>query len=340
MESAPDLTPLGVLLAPPFGWVFAVLFGAVWGSFWNVAIHRLAREDARLRDVVSPPSHCPRCGTRIRARDNLPILGWLLLRGRCRDCGVGIPIRYPLVEALGGLAAAAVYLVFVLDRPDALAAMYGRFFVYFFFTGTLIVLAFIDLDTMLLPEAITIPAIPAFFLLGRVIGDVSWTEALVGAAVGFGALKALEIGYRVVTGRDGLGGGDSMLMALVGGFLGWRSLPFTLGLGATLGTLVTVPILLVRRARGGGDAAQQKDVATQPDDAALQQLPASPPPDAAMQQDDAGAQQNDAASQHDGEVSLRHVEVPFGPFLVAGALLYMFLHDWWWSWLLDWGARP
>src|SRR4051794_2087617 len=92
---------LALLLAPPIGWVVATVFGALWGSFFNVAIHRLGHEDARLRDVVSPPSHCPRCKTPIRARDNVPVLGWLLLRGRCRSCGLPISIRYPLVELCG-----------------------------------------------------------------------------------------------------------------------------------------------------------------------------------------------------------------------------------------------
>lgn len=300
-------SPLALFLAPPFGFVFAAVFGALWGSFFNVAIHRLAREDARLRDVVSPPSHCPRCKTPIRAFDNVPILGWLMLRGRCRACAQPISIRYPLVEAAGGLLGLAVYHVFVLGSPDTLAHMYGRFFVNFFFAGTLFVLAMIDLDTMLLPEAITIPAIPAFFLLGRFLDDVTIVDAAIGAAVGFGSLKAVEIGYRLATGRDGLGGGDSMLMALVGGYLGWRALPFTLGLGATLGTLIAIPLLLVRRWRGGDVAAQQEDVAAQQEDAAAQQ--------------DEGSE----------EVSLRHVEVPFGPFLVAGAFVYMFLQERLWE---------
>ena len=315
-DGSAEVAPIGLFLLPPYGWIFAVVFGALWGSFFNVAIHRLAREDARLRDVVSPPSHCPRCNTPIRAFDNVPILGWLLLGGRCRSCREPISIRYPLVEAAGALLGAAVYMVFVLGQPDTLAHMYGRFFASFFFAGTLFVLAMIDLDTMLLPEAITIPAIPTFFLVGRFLDDVPLWDAVIGAAVGFASLKAVEIGYRLVTGRDGLGGGDSMLMAIVGGYLGWRALPFTLGLGAWMGTLVAVPLLIARRRRERRDAAKQQD-------------------DVAVQQEGVAAQQDDvAAQQEEGEaVSLRHAEVPFGPFLVAGAFAYMFLQDRLWEWL-------
>src|SRR5207244_8144011 len=138
------------------------------------------------------------------------------------------------------------------------------------------------------------PSIPLFFLLGRFLGDVSLLDAAIGAAAGFGVLKAVEIGYRRVTGRDGLGGGDAMLMAIVGGFLGWRALPFTMGLGALLGTVLSVPLLLVQRRR------KRCDAATQQDDVAMQQSDlAARPPDAAKQQDDVATQQPDAAPQQD-----------------------------------------
>ena len=306
---------LAQLLAPPAGYWLAAVWGALWGSFFNVAIHRLGREDASLTMLLRPPSHCPRCGTPIRAYDNLPIVGWLLLRGRCRDCRAPISLRYPLVEAASLLLCLAVYQGFVVDHPDALPLMLCRFLVYFFFVGTLVVLALIDLDTMLLPDAITLPAIPFFLLAGRVFHDVPHTDALIGAVVGFAALKGLQLGYAAATGREGLGGGDATLMALVGGFLGWRSLPFTLGLGATFGTLVSVPLLVWQRRRA---ATQQNDIASQHDDVAVQHEGA-------------------AASQ---PTSIRHVEVPFGPFLVVGALCYLFFKDAAWAWLVGYQDRP
>jgi len=298
-----EARPLELLISPPLGYLLAAVWGALWGSFANVAIHRLGREDASLRSLVHPPSHCPKCLTPIRARDNVPILGFLLLGGRCRACRAPIPIRYPLVELLGVLLALAVYHEFVAGRTAPAPLALCRFFVDFGFVLTLVVLAAIDLDTMLLPEAITIPAIPAFFLAGRVLHEVPLVDAAIGAVVGFGALKALQLGYAAATGREGLGGGDAMLLALVGGFLGWRALPFTLGLGATFGTLVSVPLLLWQRRH-----------------------PRPPAPDAA----------EPAAA----EVPLRHVEIPFGPFLVAGALTYFFLAPLLHNWLLAWAERP
>src|SRR5438309_2228429 len=122
----------------------ATVFGALWGSFFNVAIIRLSREDARLRDLVSPPSHCPRCRTPIRARDNIPLLGWLLLGGRCRACAAPIPIRYPLVELAGiaiGLAVYGKFMVAGMVAGEPPAHLVSRFLIEFLFVGTLFVLA-------------------------------------------------------------------------------------------------------------------------------------------------------------------------------------------------------
>lgn len=309
---------LNTLFAPPLGYLLAGVWGALWGSFFNVAIHRLAREDASLRSLLGPPSHCPACGSPIRARDNIPLLGWLLLGGRCRDCATSIPVRYPLVEALGVLASLAVYHRFVVLMPAAPPIMLCRFFIYFFFVGTLLVLALIDLDTMLLPEAITFPAIPFFFLAGRVFHDVSLVDAAVGLTVGFGALKGLQLGYAALTGREGLGGGDAMLMALVGGFLGWQSLPVTLGVGATLGTLVSVPLLWLRRRTPDSDPAP----------------PSAPPSDPTD-----GTHPTDG-TEAERDVPLRHVEVPFGPFLVAAALCHLFFARAAYAWLVGVLDRP
>src|SRR4051812_29194420 len=124
---------LALLLQPPWGWVVATVFGALWGSFFNVAIHRLGREDARLRDVVTPPSHCPRCKMPIRARDNIPLVGWLLLGARCRDCGLPISIRYPLVELAGAGMGAAVYAAFVVGSGEPAPRALAHFLVEFMF---------------------------------------------------------------------------------------------------------------------------------------------------------------------------------------------------------------
>lgn len=286
------------MLQPPLGLILAAVWGLLWGSFFNVAVFRLA--DAAMADesptwfgsawqglksltkLFHPPSRCPACGHGIRARDNLPLLGWLLLRGRCRDCGGPISAIYPAVEAVSGLLAVAVFQRFVVDEPAAPLLQLERFFVYFYFSGALLVLSLIDAETSLLPLAITLPAIPGYFLAGRALHDVSTVDALVGFCVGFGSLFLLRNGYKLVTGRDGLGDADEMLVGMIGALLGWRALPFTLFLGATLGIFVSVPALWW--ARRGAPAAEGE----------------APSP------------------------SLRHTAVPFGPFLATGALLYLF----------------
>ena len=346
---------LQILVSPPLGYVFAALWGALWGSFFNVAIYRLAREDASLKSLVWPPSHCPACQAPIRSIDNVPLLSWLLLRGRCRRCHAPISARYPLVELASLLLALAVFHVLVVGHAAPASAKLARFLVYFFFTGTLLVLSVIDLDTMLLPEAITLPSIPLFFLGGRVVGDVSWSDALIGAAVGFGSLKALQIGYFLLRKREGLGGGDATLMALVGGLLGWRALPFSLGLGSLLGTLVTVPLMLLGRWRGGAanniapqhdalgeNGAVQGKVAAPQHEGRGAQIAALQGRDAAAQQDDAASQQGDAdpADDQPEDLPLWLREVPFGPFLVAGTLLYLFFKDAAWAWLVGYYDVP
>jgi leader peptidase (prepilin peptidase) / N-methyltransferase len=271
---------LAVLLLPPVGWVVAFVWGALWGSFFNVCIHRVPLYES----VVSPGSRCPRCGNAIAAYDNLPILSWLILRGRCRRCAAPISPRYLLVEALMGALTLLLYHRFVATGTGNPPADLVRFIVYFFFTGTLLVLSGIDFDHQILPDRITYPAIPIFFLLGRLTGDTPLWDAVIGLVAGYLFVRLVADGYYYLTGREGMGYGDGKLLALTGGLLGWRSLPLTLLLGSLSGLLVTVPVLLARRRRAAA-----------------------------------------AGAAAEGEPALRHVEVPFGPFLAFGAFLYLYL---------------
>lgn len=267
-----------LLFLPPLGWGVAFVWGALWGSFFNVCIHRIPLYDS----VAWPPSRCPKCGSGIAAYDNLPILSWLILRGRCRRCKNPISPRYLLIELLVALLAVALYARFIAaaDVTLPLPAAVGRYLVYFYFVGTLVVLSGIDFDHQILPDQITYPAIPIFFALGRVINDVSWLDASIGLCAGYALVRLIADGYYYLTGREGLGLGDGKLLALTAGLLGWKSLPLTLLCGSLLGLAIAVPLLLLRRraATGAGD-----------------------------------------------DQPLRHVEVPFGPFLACGALCYLFL---------------
>jgi leader peptidase (prepilin peptidase)/N-methyltransferase len=216
------------------GWPAAVVtgaFGALLGSFLNACIYRIPRGIS----IVHPPSACPRCGARIRPRDNVPVLGWLWLRGRCRDCREPISPRYPAVEAL-----TAVVFGFLALRygwtPELVPALV--------FAGAMIFVTWIDYDARIIPDAITLPGI-ALGLLASAVTPVTWVSAAAGAALGFLLLLGIAEGYRKLTGIDGMGGGDIKLAAMLGAFLGWPGLLLTLFLASLGGTLVGGAVMLL-----------------------------------------------------------------------------------------------
>ena len=273
MRPGSGLDALADLLSTPLAVAFAAVLGALWGSFFNVVIARLPRGES----VVRPASRCLSCAAPIRAWDNIPVLSYLLLRGRCRRCGAHFGARYPLVEALTAVLAAAIYWQFAgSDIDDVAAVRLGRFAVYFAFAGALVVLAFIDLDTKRLPDVITIPGTVLLFFAAFAAHDVSWKERAIGVAAGYLFVRLVADFYYYVLKREGLGLGDGKLLAMVGAVFGWKSLPVVLFVGSVAGTMISIPILLATRRRGVED------------------------------------------------LSLRRVQVPFGPFLALGALVYMF----------------
>ena len=219
--------------------VFCGLFGLVIGSFLNVVIWRVPRKES----VVRPPSHCPSCDAPIAARDNIPVLSWLLLSGRCRHCGARISIRYPLVE----LATCGLFVAFAVRfGPHAVLPA----FLYLAAVG--VALAMIDLDVQRLPDVLTLPSYPiALVLLGIAAGvdGAGWpyARALVGMAILFGFYAALWFVYPA-----GMGLGDVKLSGVLGLYLGWLSWG-ALVVGAfsafLVGAVVSVSVVL---ARGGG----------------------------------------------------------------------------------------
>jgi leader peptidase (prepilin peptidase)/N-methyltransferase len=273
--------------------------GALWGSFFNVCIARVPRG----MSVVRPPSHCFACGERVWARDNIPILSYFLLRGRCRHCGAKFSSRHALVEALAAALSALIFWTFVVDAPGVpLGIRAARFATYFAFAAVLIVLSFIDLDTKRLPDIITLPAIGVFFLAGFAIHEAPWLERLLGAAAGYLLVRIVADGYYYATGREGLGLGDGKLLASMGALFGWKALPVIVFLASLVGILISVPVLLLRRPRAA---------ATGP----------APP-------------QSAAAASPPVTASIRRAEVPFGPFLAASALGYLFLGKLAWAMLM------
>ena len=238
------------LLASPYGTAVAALFGAVWGSFFNVCIVRIPEGQS----IVRPASRCPSCGAAVRPWDNVPIISYFVLRGRCRDCRAPISARYPLVEALAAALAAGLWWKFVVADPDQAAGIrLARFACYFAFGGALTVLAFIDLATQRLPDVITLPAIPILFLAAFGAHQAGWLARLIGAAAGYLFFRLIADFYYYVLKREGLGLGDGKLLAVIGAVLGWQALPFVVFGGAMTGALISLPVALWLRRRGGGD---------------------------------------------------------------------------------------
>lgn len=214
--------------------VFAFIFGAAVGSFLNVCIFRIPAKES----IVKPLSRCPHCQHPIRFYDNIPIVSFILLRARCRDCGGNISWRYPLVELVTAIFALLLFVRFGLTF---------NFIVFFIFTAVLIVITFIDLDHQIIPDILTLPGIPLFFLAAVFIIKVPWLEALIGLLIGGGVLFAIAIVYEFITKREGMGGGDIKLLAMIGGFFGWKSLIFVLLFSSFAGALVGVAAMIVKK---------------------------------------------------------------------------------------------
>ena len=213
----------------------AAAYGLVLGSFLNVVVHRLPREMSLLR----PRSHCPACGAPVCWYDNVPVLSFLALRGRCRACRSPISPRYPLVELATGGLLALVAARFGVTLAGAEAAV---------LVLLLVPLALIDLEHHLLPDALTLPGIAVGLAFAVAGGLVSLREAAIGAAIG-GALPYLVIVvYRMVRGVEGMGLGDVKLLAMVGAFLGWRGVLLTLGIGSCVGAVVGLALIACGRA--------------------------------------------------------------------------------------------
>jgi leader peptidase (prepilin peptidase)/N-methyltransferase len=297
--------------------VAAAAFGAIWGSFLNVCIARIPRG----MSVVTPPSHCFACGARVFARDNIPIFSYLLLRGRCRHCGAKFSARHAAIEALTAALSVLVLWCFALDAMGLpLGVRVARFAVYFAFSAVLVVLTFIDLDTKRLPDRITLPSVAVFFLGGFATGEVAWLERAIGAAAGYAVVRLIADAYYYSTGREGLGLGDGKLLAVMGALLGWKALPPIVFSASFIGILVSIPVLLVQRRKRA--TAQAEPAAIPPTDKAPASSTASDSPAAITEEPSPPA-----------TTSIRRSEVPFGPFLAASALGYLFLHQQVWSFI-------
>ncbi len=234
-----DLQPL---VNTPGAYAFAVLLGLLWGSFGNVCIYRWPQG----KSVVHPPSHCSSCKTPIRWYDNLPLVSWLLLRGKCRACGATFSGRYLIVELLTGVLFGVAYWFAVGGgaHAESLDHQLIRFGIYAAFSFVMVVVTFIDLDHKLILDKLTLPSIPIFYALTFLLPERHWTEGLVGAVVGYGLPWTIGEVYWLVTGREGLGLGDSKLLAVIGALLGTRGVVASLFGGAVVGAVVGIVVLM------------------------------------------------------------------------------------------------
>jgi len=245
------------LLSQPLPFTaFCALVGLMVGSFLNVLIHRLPKimehswheqcadmrgEDQAEKEVFNlflPPSRCPHCGHPIGALENIPLLSYLMLLGRCKACGQGISLRYPLVEALSALLSGYAAWHFG-PGWQALGAIV--------FLWAMIALTFIDLDTQLLPDDITLPLLWLGLAFNLNAYFVPLESAVIGTMAGYLSLWLVYWGFRLATGKEGMGFGDFKLLAAIGAWLGWKMLPLTILFSSVVGAIVGITLMLFRR---------------------------------------------------------------------------------------------
>jgi leader peptidase (prepilin peptidase)/N-methyltransferase len=298
--------PLGLLYG------FSLFFGLIWGSFLNVVIHRVPRG----MSVVHPPSQCPACKTPIRPWDNVPVFGWLFLRGKARCCGVKVSPRYPLVEAIGGLLSVAIVNVIITALPPSTTmARAGAIYVAdLALVLGLVAAAFIDFEHMILPDQITIG--------GAILGlatasfrDMTFVDSLLGAGVGFGVVfLPFVVIYPLIRGGAGMGLGDAKLLMLAGAWFGWIGAIVVLCAGAVQGTLGAIGTLLVQ-----GKIEEPEAVRKEREELHAELAKMSPEDRAEVEKEFA----NDPMMQEAGE-GLGQVRMAFGPFLVLATIEFLF----------------
>lgn len=303
--------------------VTAVLLGLLFGSFLNVVIHRVPREQS----IAFPPSTCPSCGARIRPYDNVPVLSWLLLRGKARCCGATISARYPLVEVLGGLVGWSVVKWLLITQASDTELWVGLllFVAHFALAMMLLALVFIDLEHMLLPDSLTLGGA----LLGLItvpLRPIELMDALVGGGLGFLMVwLPFDWGYRLLRGHPGMGLGDAKLLGLAGVWFGWQGALFALVFGALQGTLVAIAVFITQGKIEEPEAVQQERAELKRE---LEQMT-----------EDARAR---VEAELEGDILLSEPEeglagarLPFGPLLILSILEFMFFQETIEQWFLE-----
>jgi leader peptidase (prepilin peptidase)/N-methyltransferase len=213
--------------------IFSIILGAMVGSFLNVCIYRLPNEES----IIWPRSHCPACKKMIRFYDNIPLISYLLLRGRCRHCKGSISIQYPLVEGITALSSLFLFMKF---GPSL------SYLIYFALVASLIVITVIDLYHQIIPDGISLPGIGVGLLTSLVNPQITFFNSLMGILLGGGSLFLVATLYEWIFKREGMGGGDVKLLAMIGAFLGWKAVILTILLSSLIGSITGILIMILK----------------------------------------------------------------------------------------------
>ncbi len=299
---------------------FLFVIGAVVGSFLNVVIHRLPDPDL---SIVRPRSRCPRCGATISWYDNIPILSFLILSGKCRECGGRISFRYPFVELLAGVLLVGLFLKF---GPTLAVPLY------FVFGSSLIACTFIDLDHLIIPNEISIPGIVVGIGVSFLGPDGYWKQSVLGVVVGGGGLFAITAAWALIRGKWAMGLGDVKLLAMIGAWLGWKSLLFVVLFSSLQGILAALVMLVL-------GVELQPPLEEEDEEAELERIRAErrakfgadePGEQLQTRPEDQGTERDGAQDQEEEleQVGFLGAAIPFGPFLALAAIEFLFLGQW------------
>jgi len=216
------------------GCIFSFVFGTIVGSFINVVILRLPEKG---QSIIFPGSHCPKCEAPLQWYDNIPLLSYIALKGKCRNCKAPISPQYPVVELCMALLSLTLFQRFGLSF---------EFAYYFLFLASLLAITFIDIQHQIIPDVISLPGIIVGFSGSFFCSQLSWQQSGLGILIGGGLLYAIALGYYVLTKRDGMGGGDIKLLAMIGAFLGWQSLLFVVFASSLTGSIIGVSAIMLQ----------------------------------------------------------------------------------------------
>ena len=211
--------------------ILILILGLIVGSFGNVCIYRIPRNES----IIYPASHCPKCRTTIKPVDNIPLLSYILLKGRCRNCGSKISIQYSIVEFLTGIIYLIIYLIYGLSIQSL---------IYIILSSALIIIAFIDLNELIVPDVISLPGIAAGLILSFFVPYISFINSALGVVIGGGIILIIGLVGSMIFKKEAMGGGDIKLAAMIGAFLGWRYTIISLFLGFFLGALAGIFLIL------------------------------------------------------------------------------------------------